>query len=160
MLTTAALLAATLLGAAATAPLPVAADISVDLAVTSTTYLLPGANFELSITNQGPEPLTSATVVVRFGADGGPTFPTPCAFDSAADTLTCPFGALPVGGTAKISFTAYFAIGGPPMHFTNTATRTASTPLDPDSANDSDSVRCDYIGSGGFPPPAVRTLYC
>nr|WP_225953719.1 DUF11 domain-containing protein [Kibdelosporangium phytohabitans] len=157
-MTTAALLAATLLSGAANVPLPARADISVDLALTST-IVLPGARVELSITNHGPEPLTSATIVVRFGADAGVAQPAPCTFDAAADTLTCPFGPLPVGGTATISTTTYFLLGGPPTRFANTAARTVSTPLDPNSANDTDSEYCTYLG-GGFPPPPVPTLYC
>ena len=169
MLTTAALLAATVLGAAATAPPatgaaatvpPVTgADIAVGLASSSSTLLLPGARFDLSITNHGPEPLTSATVVVRFGADAAPALPPSCAFDGATEALTCTFGALPAGGTATASTTVYFLISGPPTRFSNTATRTASTPADPDSANDTASVGCSFQGST-FPPLPVPSLYC
>ncbi len=159
MLTTAALLAATLLGAAATTPLPAGADISVGFNLTSSTVLLPGALAEVSITNHGPQPLTSATVAVQFGANALTIPPTPCAFDRAAKTLTCTFGPLPVGSTAMIPTTIYFLLGGAPTRFSNTATRTASTPSDPNSANDTDTEDCTYFG-GGFPPPPIQTLYC
>jgi hypothetical protein len=158
VLSFAAALAATLLGAAATTPFPTGADISVDLNMEST-VLLNGAHVEVSITNHGPKPLASATVVVQFGANAAPTQPMPCAFDGAAETLTCSFGALPVGSTATIPTTVYFLISGRPIRFSNTATRTASTPSDPNSANDTDSEDCNYIG-GGFPPPPIPTLYC
>ena len=153
MLTTAALLAATL-----TAPLP-AADLAVDLDATSFTVLLPGATVDLSITNHGPDPLTSATVVVHFGANAAPARTEQCTFDGDTENLTCTFGALPAGATATISATVYFLISGPPQRFTNTATRTASSPADPDGTDDTDSVDCSFLGSS-FPPSPVPTLYC
>jgi hypothetical protein len=159
VLTTAALVVATLLSSAAIALPPAGADISVDFTSSSSTVLLPGAKLDLSITNHGPDPLTSATVVVQFGATAGSTWPTPCAFDTAAKTLTCTFSALPVGSTATISATVYFGVNGRPTHFFNTATRTASTPSDPNSANDTDTMRCSFSGSW-FPPPPGPTLYC
>lgn len=166
MLLSAATLVASLLGAMATplsgatapAPPPASADISVDLTSTGRTILLPGANFDLSITNNGPDPLTSATVVVQFGVQAGTTPPAPCTFD-AVSKLTCAFGALPVGSTAKVSTTVYFRVSGPPMRFSNTATRTTSTPADPNGANDIDTVGCSFLGSS-FPPPPIPTLYC
>lgn len=162
MLTTAALLAATLLGAAATAPVPSGADISVDLALTSTTVLLPGAYVDVSITNNGPDPLTSATVVVQFGVNVASGYPQPCPLDAATDTLTCTFGALPPGATATISsgYPVTMVVGGKPFRFANTATRTASTPSDPVSANDTDTEYCYYAGGGGIPLPPVPTLFC
>lgn len=160
MLTTAALLAATLLGATATAPLPSGADLSVDLHLATTVVLLPSAQVHLSVTNHGPDPLTSATVVVRFGVDAWAFQPAPCTFDPTADTLTCPFGALPAGATATISTNVHLLVGGPPLLFDNTATRTASTPADPNGANDTDTHRCYYTGGGGIPPPPTPTLHC
>lgn len=161
MLTTAALLAATLLGAAVTTPPPAGSDISVDLTLTSTKVLLPGAYYEVSITNHGPDPLTSATVVVQFGVDAASGWPQPCPADGPR-TLTCTFGALPVGETATISspYPMYMSVYGRPFRFDNTATRTASTPSDPNSANDTDTESCSYLGGGGIPPSPVPTLYC
>ena len=159
MLSFAVAFAVGLLGTAATPP-PATADISVDFE-SPRSLVFGGARFEVSITNHGPDPLTSATVVVQFGVNSGTGWPTPCAFDSTASTLTCTFGALPVGGTATLSTShpIYLAVSGPPFRFSNTATRTASTPSDPNSTNDIDTDDCSFMGSV-FPPSPVPTLYC
>ena len=130
------------------------ADLKVRLSAVGS-LLLAGARYTVSITNNGPEPLTSATVVVRLDPRAFTTSGSPaCPFDTTADTLTCTFGALPVGGTATSSESVYFVINDNRATLDATATRTASAPSDPSARNDTDSVACTYqapppFGTGG-----------
>jgi Domain of unknown function DUF11 len=148
------LVAASLLG-----PPSATADIAVDLDAITQPVLLQISTFDVTVTNHGPDPVTSATVVVQFDARAYPPGTSPCAYDATAKTLTCTFGPLAVGGTATISTTILFPTNGPPTTYFNTATRTASTPTDPNSTNDSDQHNCVFLG-GGFPPSPVQSLYC
>jgi hypothetical protein len=74
--------------------------------------------------------------------------------------LTCDFGALAVGGSATMSATVYYSIGGPPRLTHATATRTASTPFDPSQVNDTDTDTCYYDGSQGIPGTGRPSLWC
>lgn len=125
--------------------------------------LLAGARYDVSITNNGPEALTSATVVVQLDSRSGPSgTPPPCPLDTTTDTLTCTFGPLAVGATATVSNWVFFALPYQ-THLTiyATATRTASTPTDPDPSNDSATVPCSYSEApGGIWPPTMWRLYC
>ena len=74
------------------------------------------------------------------------TMPANCTADGPAQTITCDFGPLPAGSTATASPVLYL------MHhdmgfgqFSATATRTASTPLDPNPGNDSAVHDCHYL---------------
>lgn len=138
-------LVASLLG---TAP---AADLAVDVAARSM-LLIPGARYDVTVTNHGPDPLESATVVVRFDRKTLPSSSAPCALDTTAGTLTCTFGPIAPGGTAtKSSFVTFF-LSSTPVMVGATATRTASVPADPNPANDSDDADCWY---DGWSPPMV-----
>jgi hypothetical protein len=158
MFTTALLLAASLFGAAPTA------DLAVDLKAQGT-YLLPGARYDVTITNHGPEPLASATVVVTLQYQTWLSTTEPCVHDSAAYAITCTFGPLAAGATATLSRTVYYS-GIPldtpsrPTPVDATATRTASIPADPNPANDADTKRCWYWGPAGIPPSTIPPLTC
>lgn len=145
-------------GAPAGARVLEGADLAVDLAATGT-LLLPGANYQVTVTNNGPSALTSATVVVALhpGAYSGPGSP-PCVFSAAADTLTCSFGPLSAGGSATLTGTVFFSLPSPPTPVDATATRTAGVPPDPVPGNDTDTVHCVYKRDSGIfpPPPTVR----
>lgn len=137
------------------------ADIAVGLDA-SGGVLLASARYDVTVTNNGPETLTSATVIVqldpRAAHPGGS--PPQCPMDTTADTLTCSFGPLGVGATTTLSTWVFFSL--PPAYLTvyATATRTASTPTDPDPSNDSATTPCGHGQSpGGFPPNQWR-LYC
>lgn len=159
MFTTALLLAASLFAAAPTA------DLAVDIEGRGT-YLVPGARYDVTITNHGPDALQSATVVVKlqYPTTSGST--EPCVLDSAARTITCTFGPLPAGGTATLSKTVYY-VGIPapvpptrPVPVDATATRTVSSPADPNAANDTDTEHCWYSGPVGIPPSPYPPLGC
>lgn len=157
MFATAALaLAASLLGAP---PAQQAADLSVDLLARGT-LLLPGARYDVVITNHGPDALESATVVVTLEHQVLGTAPTACVVDTVARTMTCSFGPLPAGGTATASGYVNYLITGPPRQVTATANRTASTPADPNPGNDTDTKSCWYSGPPGIPLPPYPPLWC
>jgi hypothetical protein len=157
MFATAALvLAASLLGAM---PAQQAADLSVDLDAQGL-LLLPGARYDVSITNHGPDALESATVVVTLEHPVMQSTPTACVLDTAARTLTCSFGSLPAGGTVTASGYVYYLINGAPKSVKATATRTASTPSDPDPSNDTDTKTCWFEGPSGIPPSIHPPLRC
>lgn len=143
------------------------ADPGSDLAVGLSAIgvpVLPGASYTVSITNNGPEPLTSATVVVQLDRHVGligTNPPSPCPLNTKAATLTCSFGVLPVGATASLQNTVYYSLRQDRGTLVATATRTASVPVDPDSGNDTDSVTCGYWTPGignPWPPPVYCSL--
>jgi hypothetical protein len=157
--TTALVLAATLFGAA---PAQAAsADLSVALDAVGA-VLLPGARYDVMVTNHGPDALTSATVVVRLEhPTAPPSTAQPCVLDPTARTLTCAFGAVAAGQSVTLSGWVYYLINGAPRPVDATATRTASTPPDPNPGNDTATKHCWYNGSPGFPPsPWPPPLSC
>jgi hypothetical protein len=137
-------------------------DIAVGLDAIGS-VLLAGARYDVSITNNGPETVTSAIVVVQLDSRSGPGGSVPpCPLDTTTDTLTCAFGPLAVGATATLSNWVYFGLPYQ-THLTiyATATRTASTPTDPDPSNDAATVPCWYSEApGSIWPPTQWRLYC
>lgn len=154
MFSTILLLTASLLGPGV-AP---SADLSVDLDARSI-YLLPGAYYDVTITNHGPDPVTSATVVVALDPRAAGTPTGPCVPDAATDTLTCVFGPVPAGGTATMTSLVAYLMSGRPSAVDATATRTASTPPDPNAGNDTDLASCWYRGPL-MPPMGIPPLSC
>ena len=134
-------------------------DLAVGLDAVGVPVLLPGATYTVSITNNGPEPLTSATVVVQLDRHVGligTNPPSPCPLDAKAATLTCSFGLLPAGSTASLRNTVYLSVKEDRRTLVAIATRTASVPADPNSGNDADTATCWYQRSEGNPwPPPV-----
>jgi hypothetical protein len=156
MLITAALVA----GLLSVVPQSGSADLSVDLDAHNT-LVFAGARYDLTVTNNGPDPVESATVVLQFEASPYPTgAPNTCTTDLPARTLTCVFGALAVGESATRSTTVYYSYGGLARQIHTTATRTASTPSDPNQANDADTETCYYDGSQGIPSTGRPALLC
>jgi hypothetical protein len=135
------------------------ADLSVDLGARGLP-LLPGARYDVSITNHGPSAVESATVVVTLEHPVMQSTATACVLDTVARTLTCSFGPLPAGGTVTASGFVYYLINGAPRSVNATANRTASTPSDPNPSNDTDTDSCYYQGYLGFPPPTFPPLLC
>jgi hypothetical protein len=132
-----------------------AADLSVALGVRPTPVLLAGGRFDASITNHGPDPLTSATVVVTFDQQASPAGTTQqCPV--VANTMTCSFGPVPVGGSATLSTFVYFLHSGTGTRIIVTATRTASTPPDPNTGNDIATLNCRNDGPQSSPFPPLR----
>ena len=135
------MLTASLLTAAPTA------DLSVDLDAWALPFLT-GVRYDVSVTNHGPDAVTSATVVVQLEQQPGWGVSPPCALPAGTKTITCTFGAVPVGGTVTVNPAVYYALNGVPPRTTinATATRTASTPADPNAANDIDTRACQFHG--------------
>jgi Domain of unknown function DUF11 len=132
------------------------ADLVVDLDARGS-LLIPRAFYDLSITNTGPHSLNTATVVLQLDPRaGGASTPSSCVFDATTDAVTCTFVNLPVGATATFTVQAVFSL--PPQRPANlnaTATRTSSSPTDPNSGNDTDTASCYWNGGGGIGPPPI-----
>lgn len=145
----AAVTAALLMPGAQVDAAPSRADLSVDLTAV-TALLMPVVDYRVSVTNNGPQPLTSATVVVTLDPRSSITT-APCVFADA--TLTCSFGPLAPGATATLTNRVYFDVLYTEATLDATATRTASTPTDPHAGNDTDTARCRHESEQiGFPP--------
>ncbi|WP_329559406.1 hypothetical protein OG711_14350 [Streptomyces uncialis] len=116
------------------------ADLAVALAATPVPGLLNGrVNYTLTLTNDGPATLTSATVTATLPGSLTATSPdcTP-----TAGKVTCTLTNLPAGDSVTRHFTlpvALLTLGRP---YTVTATRTASAPTDPNPANDTATRTC------------------
>ncbi|WP_117208962.1 DUF11 domain-containing protein [Allorhizocola rhizosphaerae] len=132
------------------------ADLAVDLRARDG-ILLTSIRYDVSITNRGPHSLTSATVTVRLDSHAAGVLGSPCTFDAAADAMTCSFGSLAVNATATVGGWVLFGDTLPPGPVVATATRTASSPSDPNAANDSDTATCRYVPNNQplDPPPEM-----
>jgi Domain of unknown function DUF11 len=139
------------LGPAAVSP-GAKADLGVQLSAASS--LLPRIRYTVTVTNNGPQTLTSATVAVRLDPRTTSADAPQCAVDSATTTVTCPFGNLATGATATIGFWGWFG-NLPPIAtaLPATATRISSTPPDPNSSNDTDAATCYWDRGPGLLPP-------
>ncbi|RYZ41057.1 MAG: VCBS repeat-containing protein [Myxococcaceae bacterium] len=122
----------------------VAADVAVRLVARPIFDLFnPYIRYEVFVTNNGPEPLDMATITASL--------PVPLAVSSGQCTpgvrsAICGFGAIAPGATQSRFFNVrlnLFTLGLP---YVVTARRTASTPVDPNPANDQASRRCIVLG--------------
>lgn len=118
---------------------------------------MPG-HFGVSITNHGPDPLQSATVTLQTGGLIL-SAPAPCTVKRSSTTLTCQFGTLPVGATSTVNaFPVLIFNNGSPTRHVLTLTRVASTPADPNPANDTATRTCTSYDSGS--PLLQDLLFC
>ncbi|MFD5142682.1 hypothetical protein [Streptomyces sp. NPDC058401] len=97
-------------------------------------------------TNNGPATATGVVTTTQLPAHTSHVtgLPANCAFDDPANKVTCTQASLAPGQRVSVPFTAYLALltlG----HFTITTTRTASSPLDPNPANDTASIQCTAV---------------
>ncbi|RKG83052.1 FG-GAP-like repeat-containing protein [Corallococcus terminator] len=122
----------------------IVADVAVRLVARPIFSLFnPSIRYDVSVTNNGPEPLDMATVTASLPA---PLVASPGQCTPGTRSTTCGFGAIAPGATQSRFFTVplnLFTLGLP---YTVTARRTASTPLDPNAANDQASRRCIVVG--------------
>jgi len=122
-----------------------AADLGVALAATGVPGLLNGhINYTITITNNGPSALVAATITA--------TLPTPMTATSsdctpASGLVTCTLGALASGASTTRSFTAPIGLLTLGLPYAVTTTRTASTPVDLNPANDSATRTCTVVTS-------------
>ncbi|MBB2987761.1 DUF7507 domain-containing protein [Terracoccus luteus] len=135
--------------ATATAGSAASADVSVTKAV-SPAAPVPGAAVTFTVTARNAGPSTAAGVVVADVLDPRLADVTATADDGTAcrpdgSSLSCPVGALPVGGVVTVTVTATLApdaVG----QLTNTATADSPT-TDPDTSNNSDTVTASLAPS-------------
>ncbi|MBM7774407.1 putative repeat protein (TIGR01451 family) [Actinokineospora baliensis] len=124
---------------------PPSADTGVKL-VAAAPLLGARIDYTVTITNNGPDATTSGSVIVTLpGATTGVTSTT-CNPNPATRTATCPIGALPPGAVATHTVQASFGVLalGP---LNATATRTISTPTDPNPGNNASTASCTAITS-------------
>lgn len=119
------------------------ADIGVDLQAQSG-LLTSSIPYTLHIANNGPDTASSATVTTQVPASTHSVsgLPGDCAYDAGTDQVTCTVSSLASGAATTRSFTAqqgFLTVGLP---LSATATRTDSTPPDPNPANDSSTESC------------------
>lgn len=149
---------AVLLGILVPTPAAGAGRSGTDLAVgldARGSLLLSGAYYTVSVTNNGPRALSSATVVVRLDprSPWAPERPPACPIDTTTDTLTCSFGPLAAGATSSKTTWVLFSLPQGPTEVHATATLAASSPADTNAANNSDSAVCHHEQDQiGFPP--------
>lgn len=117
------------------------ADLAVSLAATPVGGLFSGrVDYTLTVTNQGPETVTSATISADLPA-GFTASSTDCTI--AAGKLTCAVaGPLAKGASVTRHVTVHVGLLNLGRTFTVTAARTASAPTDPVAANDRASRTC------------------
>ncbi|MQY07660.1 DUF11 domain-containing protein [Actinomadura macrotermitis] len=123
---------------------PAAADIDVDLtAQPKLGILVPYLSYTLTARNTGPGAVTAATVKASLPPGATATgLSTGCS--TAAGTVTCTYGAIANGASADKSFRVplnLLSLG----QVSVTGTRTASTPADPVSGNDSATATCNVV---------------
>ncbi|MFC8447915.1 IPT/TIG domain-containing protein [Kitasatospora sp. NPDC057223] len=119
-----------------------------DIAVTVTGQphlgiLVPYLTYTLTAHNNGPDPVTSATVTATLPPGTGATSPSP-GCTTAATTVTCTYGSIANGAGSAKSFRVplnLLSLGPVPV----TALRTASAPSDTTPANDAGSATCTVI---------------
>lgn len=124
------------------------ADLGVTLSATAGPILTSQITYDVAVANQGPGDADSSTIEVElpsrvYGVSG---LPGECSYSSATDVVTCDTGAIGNGAVENLSFRAnlgLLSIGSLPA----TATRTASSPADPNAGNDSSSVTCTVLTS-------------
>ncbi len=137
------------------------ADLAVGLNASEVLLLTRTVKYDVSVTNNGPASLGSATVTVQLPVYAFASSGKACSFDSGNDTLSCPFVDLAPGATATV--TAWIPYSVPHKGVTPlpaTATLTASTPADPNAANDSDEANCYHIPSDGPLVPPPPQVFC
>jgi hypothetical protein len=120
------------------------ADVKVALTATPRIGVFARVDYVVTTSNTGPASATGVRVTVNPGANRTVTSTTGCTKTGA--TLSCTIGTLAPGASATAKFTSeggILAWGA----FTATAQRAASTPADPNAANDTASKKCTaYTG--------------
>jgi hypothetical protein len=122
----------------------VAADVAVYLYAQPILALLnPCIRYTVGVKNLGPDALDMATVVATLPA---PLAAVPGQCTPGAGNATCGFGPLAPGAVQSRYFDVPLNLMTVGLPYTVTATRTASSPVDPNPANNQASTRCIVIG--------------
>jgi uncharacterized repeat protein (TIGR01451 family) len=119
-------------------------DLGVGLSATAQ-LLNPKVNYDAAITNNGPAAATSATVTTQLPSQATGITSSTCTYNSSTDQVSCPIGALANGATTHATFTTTYGLLTIGLPLSATATRTASSPTDPNATNDSATANCTAI---------------
>lgn len=120
------------------------ADIKVGLAATGHGGLNARIDYTVTVTNIGPSAASGIRVVATYASGLSYASGTGCAHVGTTRNVNCDVASLASGA----SVTAKFSVNGGLLalgSYTTTAVRTASTPEDPTSANDSASKTCSAL---------------
>ncbi|WP_170300552.1 FG-GAP-like repeat-containing protein [Myxococcus fulvus] len=104
--------------------------------------------YDVSVTNNGPDPLDTATITASLPA---PLVAEPGECTPGEGSVTCDFGAIEPGGTRSQFFTVPTNLFSSGRFYAVTVRRTSSVPMDPNAANDEASRTC--IAISPFLPP-------
>ncbi|MDI5966838.1 hypothetical protein [Streptantibioticus silvisoli] len=119
------------------------ADVAVGATVTSALGL-GTVTVTNTATDNGPAAATGVVLTTQIPttADSVAGLPSGCSYSAAAHTVTCALGGVGTGQAVSRAFTVHFGTGAVGLHFPVTTTRTASSPADPNAANDTATVYC------------------
>ncbi len=120
------------------------ADVKVALAATGHGGLNARIDYTVTVTNNGPSAATGIRVVATYPSGLSYASGTGCARVGTTRSVNCDVASLASGASA----TAKFSVNGGLLalgSYTTTAVRTASSPTDPNPANDSASKTCSAL---------------
>jgi uncharacterized repeat protein (TIGR01451 family) len=120
------------------------ADVKVALAASGHGGLNARIDYTVTVTNNGPSAASGIRVVATYASGLSFASGTGCAHVGTTRTVNCDVASLASGASA----TAKFSVNGGLLalgSYTTTAVRTASSPADPNSANDSASKTCSAL---------------
>ena len=120
------------------------AEIKVGLAATGHGGLNARIDYTVTVTNIGPSAASGIRVVATYASGLSYASGTGCAHVGTTRNVNCDVASLASGASA----TAKFSVNGGLLalgSYTTTAVRTASSPEDPTSANDSASKTCSAL---------------
>lgn len=120
------------------------ADVKVALAATGHGGLNARIDYTLTVTNAGPAAATGIRVVATYPAGLAFASGSGCVRAGTTRTVNCDVASLASGASTTPKFSVnggLLALGS----YTTTAQRTASSPMDPNAANDSASKTCSAL---------------
>jgi uncharacterized repeat protein (TIGR01451 family) len=120
---------------------PPAADLAVRLNASSS-LLSSTITYTVSATNRGPGAVNSGTVTLRVPSSTTSVSAPGCTYNSSAKMVSCPTGQLIVKQASVHTVRATQGTLTVGLPLSATATRTASSPTDPNPANDQASANC------------------
>ncbi|PJJ77356.1 putative repeat protein (TIGR01451 family) [Sediminihabitans luteus] len=122
------------------------ADVGVTLGAVAGPILTSYITYTLTSSNDGPGDVLGATVSIQLpsAVTSASNLPAGCGYTSSTDVVTCVTGAITNGSAASQTFRAnlgLLSLGS----LSATATRTSSSPDDPNTANDTASTSCSVL---------------
>lgn len=99
--------------------------------------------FTVTVTNNGPATLSNAAITAKVPTGLSAKSTSTCTATKTG--AVCNVGSLPSGGKATATFSVPIGLLDIGIPFSFSATRTASTPMDPNPANDRAEVSCTAV---------------